>query len=501
VFKYCHFSYGQYSFFLNGCTAGEGAANLFKNCTFKYNSVYGIRFDHSVAELVSCEIANNNQIGVRAYYSTVDFSGNWIRNNNSRGVYTPGGSFLEFYGTVIEENTQYGLEIRNSSNHIHIGECYAWYGYNTIRNNGNTEVYVFYGSPASTVEMNYSSIHDDTGLEVYNYAGNPQVLTQNCYWGADNECDKYGDVWVQYPMFPAPDWDGDTTSTGGPLHKASPSEIDTDKFLIDPTLPKEDQVKKCKELIASGPDKKEAVEALDILFGILRPDFVKNRLDEKDSFSDYLHSYWNSHPGKAVGKRALQYLIMWDILNGDDDQVIKLSKKALKVLEKEEANCVMYDLAYAYLRKGWTENAKECLKSLKKQWDSEENSIWQLEEDVVYTEERIAKGLFKRDGEEPVIQITENFENIDPVQNYPNPGNPSTTIRYHVRDAGRVRVRVFNLLGEEVCVLVDEMKPAGSHEVVWVGRDRRGIALSSGVYLIHLETNEKTFTRKLMLLK
>lgn len=81
-------------------------------------------------------------------------------------------------------------------------------------------------------------------------------------------------------------------------------------------------------------------------------------------------------------------------------------------------------------------------------------------------------------------------------QNYPNPFNPSTTIRYTVAQASPVRLEVFDLLGRLVAVLVDELKTAGSHEVVF---DASG--LPSGAYLYKMTGDGFSQTKTLMLLK
>ncbi|MFQ5568728.1 MAG: T9SS type A sorting domain-containing protein [Rhodothermales bacterium] len=81
-------------------------------------------------------------------------------------------------------------------------------------------------------------------------------------------------------------------------------------------------------------------------------------------------------------------------------------------------------------------------------------------------------------------------------QNYPNPFNPETTIRYAVPKASRVRVEVFDMLGRQVALLVDEVKAAGAYEVVFDARD-----LSSGTYLYQLTGDDFVQTRKLMLVK
>jgi len=78
------------------------------------------------------------------------------------------------------------------------------------------------------------------------------------------------------------------------------------------------------------------------------------------------------------------------------------------------------------------------------------------------------------------------------AQNYPNPFNPSTTIRYELPAASEVRLGVFDMLGREVSVLVNERREAGVHEVRF---DASG--LSSGVYLYKLQAGDAVQTRKL----
>ncbi|MBI1803619.1 MAG: S8 family serine peptidase [Ignavibacteria bacterium] len=88
-------------------------------------------------------------------------------------------------------------------------------------------------------------------------------------------------------------------------------------------------------------------------------------------------------------------------------------------------------------------------------------------------------------------------------QNYPNPFNPSTVIRYSLPVTSRVRLRVFNLLGQEVKTLVDGIRDAGYESAEW---DASGVA--SGVYFYRIEATSATdpshsFTqvRKMVLLK
>ena len=81
-------------------------------------------------------------------------------------------------------------------------------------------------------------------------------------------------------------------------------------------------------------------------------------------------------------------------------------------------------------------------------------------------------------------------------QNYPNPFNPGTTIRYELPSTSMVRVGVFDILGREVAVLVNERKEAGSHEVKFDGS-----YLASGVYFYRMQAGSFVQTRKLLLVK
>ncbi len=84
----------------------------------------------------------------------------------------------------------------------------------------------------------------------------------------------------------------------------------------------------------------------------------------------------------------------------------------------------------------------------------------------------------------------------DLAQNFPNPFNPSTTIRYSIPEAGVVTVKVFNILGKEVGTLVSGFHQAGTYSVQFDASK-----LASGVYLYQLEAGSFKATRKFTLLK
>lgn len=87
------------------------------------------------------------------------------------------------------------------------------------------------------------------------------------------------------------------------------------------------------------------------------------------------------------------------------------------------------------------------------------------------------------------------------LQNFPNPFNASTEIRFGLPAAGFFELVVYDMLGREVAVLLNEDRTAGWHQVSWRGTDERGQNLASGVYLVKLSAPSFVQTRKLVLLK
>ena len=96
-------------------------------------------------------------------------------------------------------------------------------------------------------------------------------------------------------------------------------------------------------------------------------------------------------------------------------------------------------------------------------------------------------------------EIEVNFQrltNFSLLQNYPNPFNPSTTVSYQVPFASYVNIKIFDALGSEIALLVNEIKQSGTHEVSF-----NASGLPSGLYLYRMNVNDQSFTKKMMLAK
>lgn len=88
------------------------------------------------------------------------------------------------------------------------------------------------------------------------------------------------------------------------------------------------------------------------------------------------------------------------------------------------------------------------------------------------------------------------------ANNRPNPFNPSTRIEYEVPQQAHITLAVYNILGQEVARLVDEIQTPGRYAVTWNGRNAQGFAVASGVYLYRLVSSTGyTQTRRMTLLK
>jgi len=86
-------------------------------------------------------------------------------------------------------------------------------------------------------------------------------------------------------------------------------------------------------------------------------------------------------------------------------------------------------------------------------------------------------------------------------QNYPNPFNPSTEIRFDLPEAIRVELKIFNILGQEVATLVDDVRAAGAFRVLWDGKNAAGLSVASGVYVYQIKTQNFTDAKKMVLIR
>ena len=119
------------------------------------------------------------------------------------------------------------------------------------------------------------------------------------------------------------------------------------------------------------------------------------------------------------------------------------------------------------------------------------------------------RGRFGDDGWGAWSPITELFcmppsskKPLGLAPNVPNPFNPSTVISYRLATPGAVRLEIYNLLGQSMRTLVDQVPGRrGFYRVRWDARNRRGVAVAAGVYLVRLHYPGGVQTKRLLYLK
>lgn len=86
-------------------------------------------------------------------------------------------------------------------------------------------------------------------------------------------------------------------------------------------------------------------------------------------------------------------------------------------------------------------------------------------------------------------------------QNYPNPFNPSTIIKYFLKEDRDVVLKIYNIVGQEVCTLVKEKQSAGYKIVEWDGKSNKGQSVPGGIYIYRITTSDYNKSRKMILIK
>jgi hypothetical protein len=84
-------------------------------------------------------------------------------------------------------------------------------------------------------------------------------------------------------------------------------------------------------------------------------------------------------------------------------------------------------------------------------------------------------------------------------QNYPNPFNPTTTITFSIPTVQSVKISIYNILGQLVTVLLDDVMQGGKYQIRWDGRDSKGILVASGIYFVSLETKNRRAFNKMII--
>lgn len=183
---------------------------------------------------------------------------------------------------------------------------------------------------------------------------------------------------------------------------------------------------------------------------------------------------------------------MWDFLILLRPSRLKLSRSDLTEITLSWTDNSDVEDGYIIERKAGSDASFTVIDSLK--GSGEEYKDQTVEQGQAYTY-RIKAFKGKAESEysnEATLTVTGLLDEKLPgefsiSQNFPNPFNPESKISYALPQAGLTRVRIFNMNGQLVKTLLDELKPAGEHVLLWKGDDINGRQVSSGVYFYRID--------------
>ncbi len=114
---------------------------------------------------------------------------------------------------------------------------------------------------------------------------------------------------------------------------------------------------------------------------------------------------------------------------------------------------------------------------------------------------RIDMGAYEN--QNVIVKANDNsISSIPKIANFPNPFNPSTTIKFSIQNDSRIELSVFNIKGQKIRTLIQNELMKGNHSTIWNGNDDSENSVSSGIYLYKLNVNGKAETmNKCLLLK
>jgi M6 family metalloprotease-like protein len=486
----------------------DGASFLsnIENCTIEW-AKRGIIVDDCSPTIEGNDL-DNNQYGIWVYGSSAEplIEDNDIDNgsnpivvssdaepdiydNKSRGsekcLYIASGGYPEvrnnnFYGYSIGT---YQIYITGSSSGIGTAKSSGEGNYFT--DDVNNDIVLIDGG--SAFEFEYD-VFENVCSGSYDYIDNNDATwcyAENCYW------DNGGEPSSSY-------FDGNVDYT--PVLGSEPSAGATWKLIASDPTPFEDGFHAYKN-----KNYEYAVSALKTAF--------ENNYDHKDA---HRALFYMSRAAMRISEKAPYLEFMEEILKSRYDEESKQIARSTLMKHYARKGDLLKSENYAMAAPKGTLYDRELLLDMVYYYALYEDEVGEARVVSVLTEvygddksiEEAIKNakmlvederkLMKKSqrSEEPASSGEVNNSNENLLTAYPNPFNPSTTIRFNLNDPGNVALKIYNINGQQVAMLVDGHKDAGKHEIVFNTTN-----LPSGVYFYHLTGKEINVVKKLMLIK
>ena len=135
--------------------------------------------------------------------------------------------------------------------------------------------------------------------------------------------------------------------------------------------------------------------------------------------------------------------------------------------------------------------------------ENDKNYFWRVRSKSAQGSYSYYSGIGKFSVGDNVTSVEENLipEVFTVEQNYPNPFNPTTIIKFGLPEQSFVTIKIYNMLGQEVKTLINDVRNAGTFSVQWNGDDNFGSKVSSGAYIYRIVAGKDVATKKMILIK
>ncbi|NMB83330.1 MAG: T9SS type A sorting domain-containing protein [Ignavibacteria bacterium] len=327
-----------------------------------------------------------------------------------------------------------------------------------------------------------NTIFDNSSYDIYN--GCSYTLDAiGVYWknGNPNNSVTYGPIYKSLYLTTDP-W------TGIPLPKQDASSYQSnDPLLVGSQLRGDGKYKEAKDFYISylekNPDDQRAyVELYSCYTKETASDITKyfEKAAKKDKEQDLLLGYIYLKKGKIKPAKFINDAVLSSSKNNRITTLASLNNFYITLYYENDATT-----ASAILEK---------LKTQKNETNEQEIAFAEYAlRTYVPAEFKIEEIQPKELAEQEPLSLPDKLLLFD---NYPNPFNPTTTIRYQIPQDGHISIKVYDMLGREVAQLVNEVKRAGEYTVSFDGSK-----LSSGVYIYKLVGNNVNLSKKMILMK
>jgi len=488
----------------------QGNLTSFSN-NYVTNNTTGLFVENtSISQVSNNTISGNSSNGISAFNSEFSVSNNYIRDNGNIGVYGYDGSSVTIQNNSITGNSQYGIFVNYYS------EAFISYssGYQNLITGNRYGVYTNWNS---TSYLNYNCLYNNNKNSTPSSPGYEVILTRSSIVEAQQNW--WGDTLVNPNRIYI--GTGTTINYSNPLNatlcngmskaiatgSSGEQEANSDINKFGAGMPGV-SVQTDKELDSAAHLKyeKKYDQAMAIYDKIISKEVNANKViialtgmsncykeSKKTGFIDYLaHSVRSKYSEKdIIYAVSLELENNWLLAEKRYKDILSnLTKLKIKYTENQEIiKGAIFKTGYIYLTfLKDTISAKAEFELLASKYPDDE---------LVYMSMEIM-GLLKNfvgKSNEGNLKI-KSQKNITPSdflleQNYPNPFNPVTTINYSLPVDSKVKLVVYNSLGQEVALLVDNVKTAGMHNAIF-----NAAHLSSGVYFYSLTAQPTDGSRK-----